>query len=284
MASVEALIVSYNTRDLLRDCLRSLFAHLPADGTELRAAVLDNASADGSAAMVEQEFPQVRLVRSDENLGFGAGNNRLAETSTADYLLLLNSDTILTEEITSPLLAELERDPAIAIASPRLEFPDGQVQYSSTDFPTLRFEAARTVLGTPLERLGVDRLLARTEQRALADDRATRDTEFAWATCWLIRRCDPDLQPIFDAAFPMYDEDLDTCRRLAARGRRVVYVPGVTVIHLGGASAPSRTRFALARGARQRYFRRYHGRLPAAIFAAMKWPAESKLGQRLLGR
>lgn len=285
MPSVEALVVSYNTRELLRDTLSSLLAHPPADGTELTAAVWDNGSADGSADMVAAEFPQVRLVRSAENLGFGAANDRLAETSTADYLLVINSDVIVEQDIISPLRAELERDPAIAITSPRLEFPDGRVQYSSLSFPTLRFETERSLLGTPLEgRLGRG-TIARIEQHHLVDERAPRDTDFAWATCWLLRREDPDLQPIFDPAFPLYDEDLDTCRRLAGRGRRVVYVPGATLIHLGGMSSTnSRKRFTLARRGRQRYFRRYHGRLPAIAYRTLKYPAESSLGQRLIGR
>ncbi len=273
MPSVEALVVSFNTKDLLRDCLASLLAHPPADGTELRAAVWDNDSRDGSADMVAQEFPTVRLVRSPENLGFGAANDRLAETSDADYLLLLNSDTVVERDIISPLRAALDADPRIALTSPRLEFPDGVVQYSSGSFPTLRFELARTILGTPLEGRFGTKTIAEIEQHDLLDERTPRDTDFAWATCWLLRRTDPDLQPIFDPAFPMYDEDLDTCRRLAERGRRVVYVPGVTLIHLGGRSAPNRLRFTLAAKGRQRYFRRYHGRATALAYSAMKAPS-----------
>lgn len=283
MLSVEALIVSFNTKELLRDCLASLLAHPPADGTALRVAVWDNASSDGSADMVEREFPHVRLVRSSENLGFGAANDALAATSTADYLLLLNSDTISVEDIVSPLRAELERDPAIAITSPRLEFPNGEVQYSSVQFPTLRYELARTFQGTPLRSL-LEGMIHRNEQKHLAHLTEPRVTEFLWATCWLLRREDPDLSPIFDEAFPMYVEDLDCCRRLHDKGRRVVYVPGVRVVHLGGASSPSRSRFALLREAQARYFRRHHGRLASWTYRLVKAPSSLAAAQRLLGR
>src|SRR5690349_16467393 len=97
---VEVLIVSFNTRSLLDDCLGSIERYLDPS---VAVAVWDNDSADGSAEMVAERFPQTRLVRSEENLGFGAANNRLAASSRAEYLLLLNSDTLLTEDLVSPL-------------------------------------------------------------------------------------------------------------------------------------------------------------------------------------
>nr|HMS72432.1 glycosyltransferase [Baekduia sp.] len=136
MPSVDVLIVSFNTRELLRDCLTSVYAHPPREGIELHVSVFDNASTDGSPEMVAESFPAVRLVRSEDNLGFGAGNDRVAETSDADLLLLLNSDTILTEDVISPLADELLASEQIAIAAPRLEFPDGELQLSSLSFPT----------------------------------------------------------------------------------------------------------------------------------------------------
>src|SRR4051812_9173213 len=114
MPTVDVLIVSFNTKDVLRDALVSVFEHPPpAAVAELRVSVLDNASDDGSADMVAEEFPQVRLIRSDVNLGFGRANNRLAATSDADYVLLLNSDILLREDVIAPLLWALEDDPRI---------------------------------------------------------------------------------------------------------------------------------------------------------------------------
>jgi N-acetylglucosaminyl-diphospho-decaprenol L-rhamnosyltransferase len=271
--SVDVLIVSFNTKDILRDCLRSLTRH-PPSGADLAVSVLDNASADGSADMVAAEFPQARLVRSAENLGFARGNNALAETSTATHLLLLNSDTILTEDLVTPLLAELERDPAIALAGPRLVYPDGRPQMSSERFPGLSYELARVLRGTKAQRLlrpafDVERVLARTRQEDRATERGARDTDFLWATCWLVRRADVEDGGLFDEAFVTYDEDLDLCRRLRSRGRRVVYVPGVSVVHLGGSSSTSERKRKLMEIGRRRYYRRHHGRATAAAYTLL---------------
>ncbi|HWH94541.1 MAG TPA: glycosyltransferase family 2 protein [Baekduia sp.] len=273
MTGVDVLIVSFNTKDILRDCLRSLAAW-PPPGVELRISVLDNASGDGSADMVAAEFPEVRLVRSEENLGFARGNNALAATSSATHLLLLNSDTVLTEDLVTPLLDVLESDPAIAIAGPRLVYPDGRPQMSSERFPGLGYEAARLLRGTKAQRLfapvlDVEATLARTRQEDRADEREPRDTDFLWATCWLLRRADVVADGLFDETFVTYDEDLDLCRRLRAGGRRIVYVPGVSVIHLGGSSSTSERKRKLMEIGRRRYYRRHHGRGTERAYAAL---------------
>jgi len=271
--SVDVLIVSYNTRDILRDCLASLAAH-PPPAAELRVSVLDNGSADGSAEMVEREFPDARLVRSPENLGFARGNNALAESSDATHLLLLNSDAILTEDLVTPLLAALESDPQVALAGPRLVYPDGRLQASSEQFPGLAYEAARLLRGTKAQALlrpvlDVDAQLARVRQEDREGERAPRDTDFLWATCWLLRRSDMEAYGLFDEAFVTYDEDLDLCRRLRGAGRRIVYVPGVSVVHLGGSSSTSERKRKLMEIGRRRYYRRHHGRATALAYTLL---------------
>ena len=119
----EILVVSYNTRELLDGCLTSI--ERTTDGRRVGVAVWDNASSDQSAEMVAERHPSARLVRSDSNLGFGAANNRLAASSTARYLLLLNSDTLLTEDIISPLREVLETWPTPPSTGPRLVWGDG---------------------------------------------------------------------------------------------------------------------------------------------------------------
>ena len=261
-ATVDALIVSYNTRELLRDCLASLRTHgPPAESVELRISVFDNASADGSAEFVSTEFPDVRLLRSSENVGFGRANNELARTSESDYLLLLNSDTILVEDLVTPLLGALRERPDAALAGPRLLSPDGSRQLSSQDFPSLGFELALRARGTKASRIprlwDCDRTVRRTRQ----EDRlpARRETDFLWATCWLIRRDDfLDLGP-FDERFHMYDEDLDFCFRVRRHGRSLLYVPEVDLIHVGGASGTSASKQAAARRSRRELYRKHRG-------------------------
>jgi GT2 family glycosyltransferase len=225
--------------------------------------VLDNASGDGSDDMVAREFPAVRLVRSDLNLGFARGTNALAASSDADYLMPLNSDTVWRSDIATPLVGELERDPAIAVVGPRLVWPDGRRQLSCQRIPGMRFELAMQLRGTRLTRMpfglwDADTIIRDFRGEDLDDMSAPRDAEFLWATCWVLRRRDLAGR-IFDESFAMYDEDLDFCVRMRRAGRRLVYVPGVELVHLGGASSLPAAKLALMRRARRRFHRRHGG-------------------------
>lgn len=262
--SVDVLIVSYNTREILRDCLRSIDQHRPP-GIELRVSVFDNASADGSPDMIAEEFPWVRLVRSQENLGFGPANNRLAETSQADYLLLLNPDTIWTEDIVTPLRAALDADPRAIIAAPRLSWPDGRTQPSAGDLPRLSSTLAIILRNAGL-RGGREAPAAETTP----DDRGhPRAVQMAWGTCWLLRREDVERDGLFDPRYTMYDEDVDYCMRALKRGRIVIYHPGVDLIHIGEASSEPRSRQDRMWVARQRFYRDHYGRAAGAFYRAM---------------
>jgi hypothetical protein len=273
---VEVLIASYNTCELLRDCLASLADNAPENGQlEVRAAVFDNGSTDGSADMVAAEFPSCRLVRSPTNVGFARANNALAETSTADYLMLLNSDTLLRMDPVSPLVAELESEPEIAVVGPRLLSANGATQPSSQRFPTLRFELA-ILFGIRLTRLvpslagrlGVDEALGSVGRSELESGQR-HDAEHLWATCWLMRREEVARSGLFASEFVTYDEDLDYCKRLHRSGRRLVWVPEVHVVHLGSKSTTLATRRRLQEHGRRQYYRRHHGRLTATAFASM---------------
>ncbi len=272
---MDALIVSFNTREAVRDTLTSLLRHPPpADVAELRVSVFDNDSSDGSADMIAREFPDARLVLSAVNLGFGRANNRLASTSTADYLLLLNSDMILTEDIVSPLMRALGEDPRLIAAGPRLVHPDGRVQYSAHRLPTLSYEFAQAVRGRRLGRVvgpmfDSQKRIDAVHEWTLTDERVDpRTPEFLWATCWLVRRADVAAEGLFDEAFPMYDEDLDFCHRARQRGRTLRYVPSAEIVHVGGLSSKtSADKLRLMTRARHRYYRRHHGLLTAALYA-----------------
>ncbi len=262
---VDVLVVAYNRRELLRECLASIGRHCPPVSRALvQISVLDNASTDGSADLVAQRFPEVRLIRSPTNLGFARANNLLAATSEADYVMLLNSDTVLVEDVIGPLLDALRRDRQIVIAAPRLEYPDGAPQYSSERFPTLAYEFAGAVHGTRLWSLlrrpcGLDRILDRTRRTTQISRREDHDADFVWATCWLMRRADIGPEGLFDERFFTYDEDLDYCRRARERRRRIVWVGAATIVHIGGASSTGRARSQLVQTGRRRYYRIHHG-------------------------
>jgi GT2 family glycosyltransferase len=268
--SVDLLIVSYNTSEILCDCLRSIRAHRPPPAEiSLKIRVFDNASSDDTVETVTRDFPEVLLHVSDTNVGFGRANNALAAQSHAELLLLLNSDTIWTSDIVSPLLAELDRWPNAAVAGPRLVFPDGHPQPSSQRLPSLAFEFAAAVRGTKLAHLPVLRRSNDLVSRVVRGDLEARDprrTGFLWATCWLLKRAYVARHGLFDQRFPLYDEDLDFCRRLAATGLCAIYVPHVVLVHLGGASSAPLAKLRAMRRGRARYYRVNDGALAAFVY------------------
>jgi hypothetical protein len=254
-----------------------LFAHAPSSPeVDLQAAVFDNASRDGSADMVGKEFPKVRLIQSPTNVGFARANNLLAESSTADYLMLLNSDVAFTMDVVSPLLTVLDSDPKVAIVGPMLMSDDRSVQPSSQRFPTLRFELA-TLFGHGARRLfpnervrrALDDAVDSIAQQAVVE-RRIHDTEHLWATCWLLRRSDIREDGLFDDEFFVtYDEDLDYCRRVRGSGRRIVWVPQAQLVHFGGKSSDKLTKQTLQGYGRRTYYARYHGTVSGVAYRIM---------------
>ena len=269
---MEVLIVSFNSVDELRQTLSTLLEHTPAPPIEMTVAVLDNASADGSADMVGDEFPQIRLVRSTTNLGFGKATNQLAATSEADYLFLLNSDIVVTQDVVSPLVNALRQAPDVVVSAPRLQFPNGDLQYSANRFPSLSYEFARIIKGTRLARLISGLFDAETTVNYVHCVGPVKDThrpwqpDSIWATAWLMRRADIVRYGLFDESFPLYDEDLDFCVRAKARGKKLVYLPDASLIHLGGASSTAARKSAAMRAARHHYYEVHHGRFSAICF------------------
>jgi N-acetylglucosaminyl-diphospho-decaprenol L-rhamnosyltransferase len=286
--SVDVLIVSYNTRELLAACLNSIVAHgPPPDRIRTRIRVLDNRSSDGTVEMLAERFPSVEVVRSESNDGFARANNELAAGSDADYLLLLNPDTVWVADVLTPLLETLQGTPGAAITGPRLIFPDGRVQLSSQRLPSLAYELALPLSGTKLGRLGrswnAERVIQRTRQQDLLGSRTPRRTEFLWATCWLIARADVERHGLFDPSFTLYDEDLDLCARLMALGRLIVYRADVDLVHIGGASSTSVAKLKRMRAARTHYYRVHKGRGAALIYrygVPLAWRMRLSTGRR----
>ena len=132
-ARVSALIVSYNTRDLLLEAVESV-----ARAPEIEIIVVDNASRDGSADAVAEHFPDVRLLRSDRNLGFAGGTNLAARHASGEYLLLLNPDALLTPGALEQLVRFLAAHSRAAAVGPALRYPNGQPQAAAFRFPGSR--------------------------------------------------------------------------------------------------------------------------------------------------
>ncbi len=218
-------VVSWNTRPLLERCLES--ARDASDAGLADVWVLDNASSDGSPELVRERFPWVRLIASEQNLGFGAGVNEIAARTRSSWIAPANADIRLTPGALERLLVEGERHPEAAAVAPRLILPDGGTQHSVYPFPTIPFTLAYVVGATRAS----DRLARHwcIEQGFDPD----RGREVAWAVgaFLLVRRRAWDQVGGFDSGQWMYAEDLDLGWRLARRGWKARYVPEARVHH-----------------------------------------------------
>ncbi len=257
---VTAVIVSWNTRDLLLGCLNSVREHVPA-GVTLDVVVVDNGSTDGSANLVRRDFPEVRLIANEKNVGYQrASNQAFAECGGADALLLINADALLTAGCLDVMLERLASDPRVAAVGPRLVYGDGRWQrWTAGRAPTLRAAAAYYLF---LERVfpGV----AAFEGLFLARDiRSRREVEWVSSACMLVRRSALDEIGPMDERFFAYMDDVDLCVRFRAAGWRVWYCPEATAVHFMGQSTKRQTGTPspLALRSFNRYFALHHGRL-----------------------
>lgn len=224
------VIISWNTRDMLRDCLHSVYDGLG----KLRAEVIvvDNASTDGSAAMVDAEFPAVRLLVNVRNRGFAAANNQGFRMARGRHVLLLNSDTLVLGQVLPAMVEWMDAHPAVAVMGPRVLNRDGSMQVSSTRFPTLGKLALQT--------LGLTRFSAFDTYRMQGwDRRDERAVEVISGCCMLVRASAMAKVGPLDDSFFFYGEETDWCRRFADAGWQVVFAPVGEIIHFGGGSVRS---------------------------------------------
>lgn len=278
MITVEAHIVTYNSREVIGDCLASLIKYAPVDPEiDFRIAVLDNASSDHTAELVAAEFPEVTLTRNPANTYYGPASNDLVTRTTADQILVINPDTVVDDDVVTPLVAALAAHDDVALACPTITDEFGQVQPFVQRFPTIAFELARLVRGTKLGRLFGGRWDAARIVAERRDALPPADVPFAmkfvWSTAWLIRASVARAFP-FSPEFPMYDTDVDVCRRMADAGLSAVYVPEATVRHIGGASSHPERKRRMEQSCRADYYRIYHGRAYALVFRGVSalWP------------
>jgi GT2 family glycosyltransferase len=264
--AVTLAVVSWNTRDLLERCLRSLRPEAEAGRAEVW--VVDNDSADGSAELVRESFGWAELVASPENLGFGPAVNLVAERTSAPYLAAANADVELEPGALGALVAAAEREPGAGALAPRLLLADGTTQHSVHRFPTLPYVAA---FNLGLHRLGPgigDRMLLEGHW----DPERARPVDWAHGAFLLIRRSAWEETGGFDPEQWMYAEDLDLCWRLHRHGWSVEFVPAARVRHRVAAAAEqawgdARTERWLA--ATYAWMERRRGRVTARVYALL---------------
>jgi GT2 family glycosyltransferase len=225
-------VVTYRTPELLRHCLTAVATERPS--IELEVFVIDNGSDAETAALIGDEFGWVRLIANTSNVGFGAAHNQALRQARGRYWLVLNSDAVPTPGALRTLIDFMDANPRVAVAGPRLRYPDGAVQPSRRRFPTpatLFFES------TQLQRLWPENGVLRRYYVLDRSDDVVQDVDWVVGACLCVRASAAAQVGLFDERFFMYSEELDWCRRFRVAGWRIVFVPSAEVMHLEGGSS-----------------------------------------------
>jgi len=259
MPRVSIIVVNWNTRDRLAECLDSILH--TAEGPDCETIVIDNASTDGSPAMVREHFPRVHVIENSENVGFARANNQAMKLGRGRYLLLLNSDALVTPGAIQSLVNLADAVPQAGIVGARLLNLDGSFQASHTSFPTLWREF--------LVLSGLGRLLHGRwyPSHGPEVEKGPQPVDYVEGACLLVRREAYQAVGGLDETFFMYAEEVDWCYAMWKNGWQVWYQPEAQVIHWGGGS--SRTRHLEREGdlyrSRIHYFRKHYGEVSAVL-------------------
>jgi GT2 family glycosyltransferase len=256
---LSVIIVNWNTRDLLADCLESIAANAPAYSYEI--IVVDNASADDSVGMIKTRFPHVTLIENSGNPGFAQANNQAIARSGGRYVLLLNPDTVVLPDALDKLVDFMDRHPRAGAAGSRLFSADGSLQISCYPYPTLFRELWR------LSHLDAIHPIAEYDMSRWSVD-TPREVEAIQGSCLMLRREALDQVGLLDESFFMYSEEVDLCLRIRLGGWPLYWVPQSRVIHYGGQSSKlvaDEMFLQLYRGKVQ-YFRKHTRPLVVALY------------------
>ncbi len=242
------VIVSYNVRDLLRACLNAIRntrhgirdtgygmrdMRYAIQDVALEVIVVDNASNDGSAAMVREAFPDVYLIANETNVGFAAANNQGIRVSRGRHVLLLNPDTVVLDDALARLVGFLDQHPEYAVAGAGLVYPDGSFQHSAFEFPGVLQSFFDFF---PINHRVTNSRLNGRYPRALYERGQPFDIDHPLGACLAVRRAAIDQVGLLDEGFFMYCEEIDWCWRMRKAGWKIACVPAARVVHHAGAS------------------------------------------------
>jgi len=272
---VSVVIVSFNTRDLLHECLLTLQDQ--AGEVSYETIVVDNASRDGSADMVAANFPAIKLIRSDVNLGFGNANNLGFEQAQGRYVVLLNSDAFLRSGALSKAVQYMDTDPRTGLGGARLVGRDDSWQPSARLFPSLLNEFLN--LSGLAARYPHNRFFGRFD-RTWADLNQAAKVDWVPGAFSIIRREVLESVGYFDRDFFLYYEEVELCRRIKAVGYTIQYWPDVVVVHLGGESSKTVSHLSLSSAGAQLtlwrmrsellYYRKWHSAFTVWLVMALE--------------
>ncbi|MEI8185363.1 MAG: glycosyltransferase family 2 protein [Chlorobiaceae bacterium] len=232
---VTVVIVSYNTKDILRHCLEALFTY--SAGLEIEVFVVDNNSADGSAQMVQTEFTAVRLISNSRNAGFAAANNQAFRLATGRYIVLLNPDAYLRPLSLSKGIEFMDKNPLCGICGGKIISPEGKLEPSARRFPSA-LSKLLTLSGIS-GKFSHSPILNRHEFGGFAHDKPM-EVDWVPGTFTIVRKEMLDSIGFFDERFYLYYEETDLCLRAKKAGWKVYFIPFAEVMHIGGASSKTR--------------------------------------------
>lgn len=259
MADLSILIVCYKAKDLIADCLSGVYQYTTDCDYEV---VLVDCSNDGTVDLVKAQFPQTRVIDNSENLGYGKGNNFLAEHSVGQYFLLLNPDVIVSDNSIGELYRTAVAMPQAGAVGGRTKLPDGSHDPGCRQFvPTLSRLA--------LSAVGCGKFL-----NGALPDNATEaaEVETLSGAFMLVRRDAWEQLGGFDTSFFMYSEELDLCQRLKKQGWKVVMTPKAEIIHLvGSGQKQSPRRILLIAQSRMHFFRKFWSRPSVILGGFLVW-------------
>jgi hypothetical protein len=232
---ISVVIVSYNTRDILRNCLEALFEH--SRGVVMEVFVVDNNSHDGSADMVKNDFPSVLLIANNQNLGFAAANNQAFPLARGNYIILLNPDAYIRPLSIQNCIKFMDSTPKCGLCGGKIISPAGTIEPSARRFPSAlsKFLALSGLRG----KFPQSRLLNYYEFGGFA---YTKPLEVDWVpgTFTIVRKKMLDEIGVFDERFYIYYEETDLCMRAKKAGWKIYFIPDAEVTHIGGASSKTR--------------------------------------------
>lgn len=266
MTDVSIIIVNYNTTQLTKDCIRSIHEWTRKQSYEI--IVVDNASPDKSIAALKAEFPEVKLLLSKENLGFGKANNLGIREATGQYIFLLNSDTYLIHDAIAVLHAYMEKPGhrKVGVCGAELFYPDGAPQMSFGNFPSIR--EAISNLGFFV--LYKDYFEKHIRAGVFNYSPENKEVDYITGADMFIRGSVLKEAGAFDPDFFMYFEETELTYRIKKAGYQVVLVPGARIIHLEGASQDKAAYFNYSKikmlaESRQLYFKKSRGKVVALL-------------------
>ena len=246
------VIVNWNTRALLLDCLASVYATVAELSFEV--FLVDNASSDGSVAAVRAEYPQVRVIQNEKNIGFAAANNKALRVMQGKYALLLNTDAVLTEGAIARLFQYMESHGEVAMACGQLLNADGTKQNSIANFPSLLTLLANETL--------LRILMPKRFPSKRRDYAGPIAVESCIGACLMVRKAAMDQVGLLDERYFFFMEETDWAFAMHQAGWKSCFVPEARIYHLQGQSAGDNVEARkMFYRSRYLYLRKWHGKL-----------------------